>query len=331
MSETVVITGASAGIGRATARKFATHGANVALVARGQDGLDGACHEVRAAGGRALAVPTDVADPDQVEAAAERAEAEFGPIDIWINCAMVTIFGPLRAIDPAEFRRATEVTYLGTVYGTMSALRRMLPRDRGTIVQVGSALAYRSIPLQSPYCGAKHAVRGFTDSLRSELIHDRSDVHVTMVQLTAFNTPQFDGGRVKMDRRARPVPPDYQPEVAAEGIYFAAHRRRREVTVGLPAVAAIVGNKLAPGIADRVLAHQAYSGQLSHELLPPARPDNLFESVPGDHGAHGRFDAVARRRSRQLWLTMHRRALVGGALATTALVSVAARLLRNGR
>jgi NAD(P)-dependent dehydrogenase (short-subunit alcohol dehydrogenase family) len=309
MVENVVITGGTAGVGRAVARRFAGAGANVTLLARGADGLDGACDDVRDLGGHALGVPTDVADADAVEAAATAAEREFGPIDVWINCAMATIFAPLAHITPDEFRRATEVTYLGCVHGTMAALRRMRPRDRGSIVQVGSALAYRAIPLQSAYCGAKFAIRGFTDSLRSELLHDRSNVHLTMVQLPAVNTPQFDWACNKMGHAAQPVPPIFQPEVAAQAIYFAAHARRREVWVGGSAVKAIIANKIVPGLLDRYLARTAYAAQIDPALPSREGSGNLFGPAPGDHGAHGRFSDRAKSRSAALWASLHRRSL----------------------
>ena len=324
MSEVVVITGASAGVGRATVRAFAKLGASIALIARDTEGLRAAAEEVEAAGGRALPLPTDVADPDAVESAAERVESQLGPIDIWINVAMATIYAPLHRITPAEYRRATEVTYLGNVYGTMAALKRMRARNRGTIVQVGSALAYRAIPLQAPYCGAKFAIRGFTDSLRSELLHDRINIHLTMVQMPALNTPQFDWGRNKLPKRPQPVPPIFQPEVAAEAIVFAAYARRREVWVGGPTIKAILANKIAPGLLDRYLARDGYSGQLSSESADPAAPDNLFEPVPGDHGAHGRFDTRATPSSAALWASMHKRSLIaGGAVAGLALLTAA--------
>jgi short-subunit dehydrogenase len=304
--EIVVITGASAGVGCATAHAFAKRGAHIGLLARGTEALDAARAEVEALGGRAIAVPTDVADAEQVEKAAGAVEKELGPIDIWINNAMTTVFAPLREITPEEFKRATEVTYLGTVYGTMAALRRMLQRSRGAIVQVGSALAYRSIPLQAPYCGAKHAIRGFTDSLRSELIHDHSGIHLTMVQLPAMNTPQFSWCRTRLPRHPQPVPPIYQPEVAAEAIMWAAHHRRREVNVGSSTDKAIWGNKLAPGALDRYLAHFAYDAQQTSESVGANRPDNLFEPVQGDFGTHGIFDSVASAKSLQVWGTTHR-------------------------
>ena len=313
-----VITGASAGIGRATARHFGAQGWRVALLARGVDGLEGAKREIETAGGEALVLPTDVASYEQVEAAAERVEREWGPIDVWVNDAMATIFCEFAAISPEDYRRATEVTYLGTVWGTRAALTRMLPRNRGTIVQVGSALAYRSIPLQAPYCGAKAAIRGFTDSVRSELIHHRSRVHLSMVQLSAFNTPQFSWARTCMTKRPQPVPPIFQPEVAARAIYYAATHRRREIWVGFPAAKAIVANKLIPGIIDRLLSTLAYKGQHTDEPLPPDRRDNLYAPVPGDHGAHGRFDARAKPASAQTWLTTHPGVVAAAALAVGA-------------
>ena len=316
----VVVTGASAGIGRATARHFGRRGWRVALVARGRDGLEAARLEIERAGSRAMAIECDVADAEQVEAAAARVEQEWGRIDAWVNNAMATVFCEFMDTSPADFRRATDVTYLGTVWGTRAALARMLPRDRGTVVQVGSALAYRSIPLQSAYCAAKSAVRGFTDSLRSELIHRRSRVRLTMVQLSAFNTPQFEWGASCLPRRAQPVPPIFQPELAAEAIYRAATRPRRELWVGWPAVKAILAQKLAPGLADRILAKQAWDGQMDAAPRDPGKPSNLHAPVAGDHGAHGRFDSRARRRSLQHWLNTHRGAVAaGGVLAALAL------------
>jgi short-subunit dehydrogenase len=313
--DVVVITGASAGVGRATAWAFAKRGAHIGLLARGRDRLEATCREVRSLGGEALALPTDVADAEQVEAAARQVEQEFGPINIWVNNAMATVFAPFKEVTPSEFQRTTEVTYLGTVYGTMAALKRMQPRDCGTIVQVGSALAYRAIPLQAPYCGAKHAIKGFTDALRSELLHDGSRVHLTMVQLPALNTPQFSWGKTCLPRHPQPVPPIYQPEIAADAIVWAAYHKRREVYVGFPTLKAIWGNKFVPGLLDRYLAQVGYEAQQTTVTLPPSRPDNLFAPVPGDHGAHGIFDSQAYGCSPQLWLTKNRRwLLLAGAL-----------------
>jgi short-subunit dehydrogenase len=323
-SEVVVITGASAGVGRATAREFGKHGARVALLARNEEGLEGARKEVEVAGGEALPIPTDVADPEQVEAAAERVEQELGPIDVWVNDAIAVIFSPFKDIELEDFKRSTEVCYLGTVYGTRSALNRMLPRDRGTIVQVGSALAYRAIPLQSAYCGSKHAIRGFTDSVRTELLHEESGVHITMVQLPAVNTPQFDLSKTNLPMHPQPVPPIYQPEVPARAIYWAAHQRRREVRVGLSSTLVIAGNKLLPGFGDWYLAKTGYSSQQTDEPVDRDRPSNLYDPVPGDHGAHGIFDEQSHEESPQLWATEHLGllALAGatGVLATAALV-----------
>src|SRR5437588_5657615 len=306
VSEVVVITGASAGVGRATTRKFARHGARIALLARGTDGLEAAQREVEELGGTAIVVPVDVANAEQVEAAAARIEIDLGKIDIWINNAMTSVFSPIKQMTPAEFRRVTEVTYLGYVYGTLAALKRMLPRDRGVIVQVGSALAYRGIPLQAAYCAAKHAIQGFCDSLRCELLHDKSNVQVTMLQLPALNTPQFSWVKSRLPHKAQPVPPIFQPEVAAEAIYFAAHNPRREFYVGLPAVEAIIANKIAPGLLDHILARTGYGSQQYDGPEDPNRANNLWEPVPGDHGAHGAFDARAPSWSPPLWTSEHR-------------------------
>ena len=317
--EVVVVTGASAGIGRATALAFARRGAYIGLLARGQAGLEAARQEVEALGGKALALPTDVADADQVERAAAAVEEAFGPIDVWVNNAMTSVFSPVKEMTPEEFRRVTEVTYLGYVYGTLAALRRMLPRDHGSIVQVGSALAYRGIPLQAAYCGAKHGIQGFCDSLRAELIHDGSNVRLTMVQLPGINTPQFDWVKSRLPQRARPIGAVYQPEVPAEAIVWAAHHDRREIYVGMPAAIAIVGNKLAPGLGDWYLGKTGYAGQQTGEPADPDRPHNLWEPVDTeqDHGAHGRFGQKARTWSPQLWATTHRRwlALAGASVA----------------
>jgi len=304
--ETVVITGASAGVGRATALEFAKKGARVALLARGRDGLEAARKEVEELGGRALVVIVDVAHADQVEAAATQIEAELGEIDIWINNAMVSVFSPIKEMTPEEFRRVTEVTYLGCVHGTLAALKRMLPRDRGVIVQIGSALAYRSIPLQSAYCAAKHAMQGFTESLRCELIHDKSKVRVTMLQLPALNTPQFGWVKSRLPRKAQPVPPIFQPELAAEAIYFAAHHSRREFYVGWPSAKAIVGNKLAPGLGDHFLARTGYESHQYDGSEDPNRAHSLWEPVAGDPGAHGDFDSRAKSHSAQWWMSKHR-------------------------
>src|SRR5438034_743144 len=315
--ETVVITGASAGVGRAIARKFATNGARIGLLARGREGLEAARKEVEEVGGKALVVSVDVAYSDQVEAAAAQIEAELGSIDIWINNAMTSVFSPIKEMTPEEFRRVTEVTYLGCVYGTLAALKRMLPRDRGVIVQVGSALAYRGIPLQAAYCAAKHAIQGFCDSLRCELIHDNSAVRVTMLQMPALNTPQFGWVKSHLPRKAQPVPPIFQPEVAAEAIYFAAHNPRREFYIGLPTVGAIVADKIAPGLLDRYLGRTGYDSQQYDGAEDPNRPDNLWQPVPGDHGAHGAFDSRARSWSPQLWASEYR-ALLSVIMATVA-------------
>jgi NAD(P)-dependent dehydrogenase (short-subunit alcohol dehydrogenase family) len=318
--EVVVVTGASAGVGRAVAAAFAKRGAKVALLARGTEGLHGATKDVEAAGGRALAIPTDVAHHEEVEAAAQRVEETFGPIDVWVNDAMVTVFAPFKEVTAEEFERATSVTYLGTVYGTMASLKRMLPRDRGTIVQVGSALSYRAIPLQAPYCGSKFAVRGFTDSVRTELEHDKSKVWITTVQLPAVNTPQFDWCRTRLPNHPMPVPPIYQPDVPAEAIYWAAHHRRREVWVGGSTVATILGNKFLPAALDRYLAMTGYKSQQDGEPVRPGRPDNLFEPADGheDFGAHGIFDRKAHPRSVQVWLTERRPWVMAAGMAVAA-------------
>lgn len=304
--EVVVVTGASAGVGRAVVRRFAREGAHLGLLARGLDGLEGARREVEEAGGRALVLPTDVADAAAVEAAAAKVEEGLGPVDVWINNATTTVFSPIKEVEPDEFRRVVDVTFMGYVYGTLAALKRMLPRDRGTIVQVGSALAYRSIPLQSAYCASKHAISGFTESLRTELLHDKSNVHVTEVHLPALNTPQFSWNKTRLPRHPQPVPPIYQPEVAAEAIYFAAHHRRRELIVGWPTVLAVYGDRVAPGLGDRYLADQGYAAQQTDEPVPPDRPNNLWAPLPGDWGAHGRFDDRSTSFSPQLWANMNR-------------------------
>jgi short-subunit dehydrogenase len=313
-NETVVITGASAGLGRATAREFARHGARVGLLARGREGLEAASREVEELGGIAMAIPTDVADAAAVEAAAAAIEEKLGPIDIWVNNAMTSVFSPVKKMEPEEFKRVTEVTYLGVVHGTLSALKRMLPRDRGTIVHVGSALAYRSIPLQSAYCAAKHAVLGFFASLRTELMHDKSNVKTVMVQMPALNTPQFSWVKSRLPRKAQPVPPIFQPEVAARAIYYAAHHPgRREYYVGWSTVKAIVGNKLMPSFGDKYLARDGYDSQQHDGPENPDRPNNLWEPVAGDHGAHGSFDDLAESSSFELWTVTHSKWLAAAA------------------
>jgi NAD(P)-dependent dehydrogenase (short-subunit alcohol dehydrogenase family) len=319
----VVITGASAGVGRAAACAFATEqGASIGLLARGRDGLEGAKRDVEARGGRGLVLPVDVSDAAAVEAAATAVEEAFGPIDVWVNNAMLSVFSPVKEMRAEEYRRVTEVTYLGYVNGTLAALRRMLPRDRGIVIQVGSALAYRGIPLQSAYCAAKHAIQGFCDSLHSELIHDGSKVRLTMVQMPAMNTPQFSWVKSRLPRKGQPVPPIFQPEVAARAIVWAAAHNRREIYVGWPTVEAIVGNKIAPGWLDAYLARTCYEAQMTDEPEDPNRPNNLWEPVPGDHGAHGTFDRRSRSSSWQLWADLHRDwlAAAGAGLAGLALV-----------
>jgi NAD(P)-dependent dehydrogenase (short-subunit alcohol dehydrogenase family) len=310
--EVVVVTGASAGVGRAIVRAFARRGASIGLIARGRDGLDAARDEIKSLGGQALVIAADVADPTQLEDAATAVEDVFGPIGIWVNNAMVSVFSPAREMTPADYRRVTEVTYLGYVYGTLAALKRMQPRDRGVIVQVGSALAYRGIPLQSAYCGAKHAVQGFTESVRCELLHEGSNVKITMVQLPALNTPQFSWVKSRLPRKPQPVPPIYQPEVAANAIVWAAHHYRRQWYVGGSTALAITANKIAPGLADRYLAQQGYEAQQYDGSADPERPNNLYEPLPGDHGAHGVFDNRAKKKSTQLWLSQHRPWLLAG-------------------
>jgi short-subunit dehydrogenase len=310
--QTVVVTGASAGLGRAVACEFARHGARIGLIARGRRGLEGAAADVKSAGGTAVIIEADVADAVAVENAAQIVEERLGSIDVWVNNAMVSVFSPMREMEPTEFKRVTEVIYLGVVNGTLAALKRMLPRDRGKIVQIGSALAYRSIPLQSAYCAAKHAIVGFTDSLRCELIHDRSRVTVTVVHMPALNTPQFSWVKSRLNNKAQPVPPIFEPEVGARAVFWAAHHERREVFVGGSTVEAIVGNKIAPRLLDRYLGHTGYKSQQTDEPETPARADNLWQPVDADldFGAHGSFDARARSRSLQVWADLHRAKLL---------------------
>jgi NAD(P)-dependent dehydrogenase (short-subunit alcohol dehydrogenase family) len=314
----VVITGGTAGIGRAAVREFARNGYDVAILARGQDGLDATKREVEEMGSRALAIPTDVADWKAVEQAADRVERELGEIDVWVNNAFAGIFSRFMDVTPDEYQRVTQVTYLGQVNGTRSALKRMLPRDRGKIVLVGSALAYRGIPLQSAYCGAKHAIQGFIDSLRCELLHDKTNVTITMVQMPGVNTPQFDWIRAKLPGQPRPVGKVYQPEVAARAIYAAAHGMRKEMLVGLPTVEAVWGNKVASSLMDDYLAATGFESQQRPERVKPDRKDNLFEPVPGDHGARGSFSDEAVESSAELWMTAHRKELGLAALGVAA-------------
>lgn len=322
--EVVVVTGASAGVGRAVVREFAQRGAWIGLVARNQERLEEARREVEAMGGRALVLPTDVANADEVESAAEAVEEEFGPIDVWVNNAMTAVFSPVKKMQPEEYERVTKVTYLGQVYGAQAALKRMLPRDRGSIVFVGSALVYRGIPLQSSYCGAKHAIEGFFDSLRTELLHDQSNVHISLVNLPGLNTPQFEWVKSRMPNQPQPVPPFFQPEVAAQAIYWAAHHDRPRVNLARNTVMVVIASKLFPGLVDRYLARTGYASQQTDQRVDTNRPSNLFETVPGDYGAHGPFDRRALPTSPQWWLNTHRGAV---ALAVTAFAGLIGGLL----
>jgi len=319
----IVVTGASSGVGRAIARAAGAEGAKIGLIARGIDGLEAAAREIDAAGGESLVLPLDLADARAVEIAAAHVVAEWGRIDVWVNDAMVSVFAPITETKPDEYRRVIEVNYLGTVHGTLAALRHMLARDSGLIVQIGSALAYRSIPLQSAYCASKAAVRGFTDSLRSELIHRKSKVQVTMLQLPAVNTPQFEVVRNKLGKHGRPVPPIYQPEVIARAFLYAIERPSRELWIGWNTVKAIVGQRLFPGILDRYLAKKAWAAQVT-DLLPPTHTDNLGAPLAGDRGAHGSFDHEARSSSVALWLRTHRWvALLGFAMLGVLFLAIA--------
>jgi NADP-dependent 3-hydroxy acid dehydrogenase YdfG len=314
----VVVTGASSGVGRAATRAFASDGAAVGLLARGEEALAATAKEAEAAGGRALAVPLDLVDAGQVDAAAALVEQRLGPVDVWVNTAVASVFAPFTEIGAEEFQRVTEVAYLGVVNGTRAALRHMVPRDRGVVVQVGSALAERSIPLQSAYCGAKHAVRGFTESVRCELLHDHSRVHITTVQLPGTNTPQFETVLSRLPRKAQPMPPVYQPEVAARAIVWAAAHRRREVWVGSSTAATLLANRVAPGLLDHYLGRAGYDAQQSPEVEDPDRPVSLWRPLPGDRGAHGPFDVRAHGRSVQLWAATHRGLLAAAAAAGLA-------------
>src|SRR5579884_2700494 len=328
-SEVVVITGASGGIGRAAARQFAADGARIGLIARGRRGLEAAAREVEQAGGKALTLPIDVADPDQLEAAASSVEDAFGPIDVWVNDAMVTVYAEFLDIEPDEFRRATEVTYLGMVWGTRAALKRMVPRNSGSIVQVCSAMSYRGIPLQSPYCGAKHACKGFTESIITELLHHKSKVRVSMIQLPGLNTTQFTWGRTKLPKQTMPVPPIYQPEIAADAIHYAAHHKRRQIYVGIPTVMNIIGERVAPWLLDRYLAKSGFKSQMTDQPLDPQGHDNLFEPVDEDRGAHGPFDEQAHDGSPQYELAKRRGLVLVGLGAAAAGAGAAA--IRAGR
>lgn len=326
-SRVIVITGASAGIGRATARAFAARGARIGLIARNAEALEAARMEVESRGGEAVVAVADVADADAVERAAETIERAFGAIDVWVNNAMTSVLGPVKEITPDEFRRVTEVTYLGVVHGTLAALRRMLPRDEGVIIQIGSTLAYRGIPLQAPYCAAKHAVQGFHDSLRSELLHDASGVQVCMVNLPAVNTPQFRWIRNHMPRKPKPFGTIFEPEVAARAIVWASEHPRRELNVGWGTTQAIIANAFAPGALDHYLGHVGYDQQQGEEPEEPGRPDNLHAPVPGDAGAHGVFGDQAKTNSPQFVANTHRSA-IGAALAVIAVIGIARLLSR---
>jgi NAD(P)-dependent dehydrogenase (short-subunit alcohol dehydrogenase family) len=330
MSEVIVVTGASAGLGRAIVERFARDGSAIALIARGRERLQDAGASVVALGGQAILLPLDVADADAVEQAADTVERELGPIDVWINNAMVSVYSTIKEMSAAEFRRVTEVTYLGYVHGTLAALKRMLPRDRGVILQVGSALAHRSIPLQSAYCAAKHAILGFHESLLSELEHDGSRVRTTMVQMPAMNTPQFDWAKSRLPNKVRPVPPIFQPEVGADAVHYAVrHDPGRELLVGWPTMKAVIGEKLVPAHIDRELSH-GYTLEETGVPADPDRQDNLWQPVPGHFGAHGRFDADAKEESPALWLAKHKTTLLlAGALVAGGLLGMRSRPPRD--
>jgi NAD(P)-dependent dehydrogenase (short-subunit alcohol dehydrogenase family) len=325
MNEVIVVTGASAGLGRAIVRRFARDGSAIGLIARGRERLEQTLVEVESLGGRGLVLPLDVADADAVEEAAARVETELGPIDVWINNAMVSVYSPIKQMTADEFRRVTEVTYLGYVHGTLAALKRMLPRDRGVIIQVGSALAHRSIPLQSAYCASKHAIMGFHESLLSELIHDKSKVRTTMVQMPAMNTPQFDWAKSRLPRQPQPVPPIYQPEVGADAVHHAVrHDVGREFLVSWSTIKAVVGEKLVPAYIDRDLGTTGYVGEQTKTPADPSRPDNLWYPVAADFAAHGRFDDRARASSVELWLAKRKPWVALGAAVLGAVIAGAA-------
>lgn len=326
--QVVVVTGASAGVGRAVAQEFAKHGACIGLLARDRSALEHAKSEVEELGGQAIVLEADVTDDEAVERAADEVEAAFGPIDIWVNNAMASMISPVSQMTAAEYRRVTEVTYLGYMHGTLAALRRMTPRNQGAIVQVGSALAYRSIPLQSAYCAAKHAIKGFTESLRCELLHDKSNIRLTMVHLPAVNTPQFEWIRSRMPNQPQPVPPIYQPEVIARAIYWASQHDRRQWLVGITTVGAVWANKFFPGLIDQYLAKSGYKSQQTDEPVSPDRPDNLMQPVLKDYGAHGRFDQGAIGFSLQAWLDQRRTTIFYGVVMAVA-VGAAARWSRR--
>jgi NAD(P)-dependent dehydrogenase (short-subunit alcohol dehydrogenase family) len=327
--EVVVITGASGGIGRAAARRFAADGARIGLIARGRKGLEGAARDVEEAGGEALVLPLDVAQEDSVQDAAAKVEEQFGPIDVWVNNAMVTVYAEFLDIEPEEFRRAMEVTFLGMVWGTRAALQRMIPRNGGSIVQVCSAMSYRGIPLQSLYCGAKAACKNFTESIITELLHHKSKVRISMIQLPGVNTTQFTWGRTKLPKQTMPVPPIYQPELAADAIHHAAHHKRRQIYVGIPTVMNIVGERLAPWLLDRYLARTCFDSQMTDHDLDPAGHDNLFEPVDEDRGAHGPFDEQAHSFSPQYEFAKHRVAVLAGLAAAALGAGFAARYRGN--
>lgn len=331
--DVVMVTGASAGVGRATACAYARHGARIGLLARGRAGLEGALRDVQRLGGEGLILQADTSDPDAVEAAATQLEERFGPINIWVNVAFSTVFSPFTEITPAEFKRVTEVSYLGFVYGTQAALKRMIPRDSGTIVQIGSALAYRGIPLQSAYCGAKHAIQGFTESVRTELEHAGSHIWITMLQLPAVNTPQFTWGRNKLPRKSQPVPPIYQPELIGQAAYWAGHHRKRQMLLGGSTAIVVTANKFLPGLGDRYLALTGFKSQMRDEPKNPDTPDNLYAPVDADkdYGAHGAFDAQAITRSPEMWVSEHLPLALGGAALGLGAVGAAFALVSKRR